>query len=166
MNSNIFCFSSKPENKISAYNVEERICNEVADYCGETEREDFLRIVESFKDNYYGIFEVSEEGNFFKVKVLDKKRFFSSNCQMFLAYLKYISMTLTEEFETAIEKFSTFDIEGLMYDLNAKYEDKFDDWVYWTPEEGLPNLVTFPEFMRGVNDGDEFYLVSIFDYHA
>lgn len=169
MHNPIYCLSSKPEYTISACDVEERILNEVADYCSERTSDETAALMEWFKSQYKDIFEISKEGNFFKLKIVNKRKFFEKSFESFSLALAKISEKLTFEVFTERE----YDFSSEMYNLNAAYDDKYAAWIYMSEtvvENGISrdytSFLTFAEFMRGVKDGDIFYLVSTFDYHV
>ena len=75
------------------------------------------------------------------------------------------------EFQELIKKFSEYSLDDFVSDDNwldfYNLKDAFDKshGFYVDDNDEYIGTVTFDNFMRNVNDGDVFYLSTVFDYH-
>lgn len=76
-----------------------------------------------------------------------------------------------DNFQELIKKFSDYSLDEFiseksfydMYDLKREYDNKYGFYV--DDNDEYFGIATFDYFMRSVNDGDVYYLSSVFDYH-
>lgn len=88
--------------------------------------------------------------------IVSKKEYFEKSFNEFQEYLKTVS-------EYSIDEFIDSKNWAVFYNLKNAYEDKHGFYV--DDNDEYFGIATFNEFMRNVNDGDVFYLSTVFDYH-
>ena len=76
------------------------------------------------------------------------------------------------EFQELIKKVSTYNLDDFIsaknwldfYNLRNYYDEKYG--FYIDDNDEYFGIATFDEFMRNVNEGDVYYLSTVFDYHS
>jgi len=87
--------------------------------------------------------------------IVSKEEYFEKSFNNFKKYVKKINNYTLEEFMGN----NSFD----MYNLKESYDNEYGFYV--DDNDEYFGLVTFDYFMRSVNNGDTYYLSSVFDYH-
>ena len=88
--------------------------------------------------------------------IVSKKEYFEKSFNEFKEYLKTVNEYSIDEFIDS-KNWLTF------YNLRNSYDDKYG--FYIDDNDEYFGIATFNEFMRNVDDGDVFYLSTVFDYH-
>lgn len=88
--------------------------------------------------------------------IVSKKEFFEKSFNEFQEYLKTVN-------EYSIDEFIDSKNWLVFYNLRNSYDDNHG--FYIDDNDEYFGTVTLNEFMRNVNDGDVFYLSTVFDYH-
>ena len=88
--------------------------------------------------------------------IVSKKEYFEKSFNEFKENLKTVNEYSIDEFIDS-KNWLTF------YNLRNSYDDKYG--FYIDDNDEYFGTVTINEFMRNVNDGDVFYLSTVFDYH-
>lgn len=123
---------------------------------------DYVVKVENVEDDYKWLaqfakgIKVETKDNVTTLTIVSKKEYFE-NC--------------FNEFQELIKKFSDYSLDEFMseksfydmYNLKREYDDKYG--FYIDDNDEYFGIATFDNFMRNVNDGDVYYLSSVFDYH-
>lgn len=89
--------------------------------------------------------------------IVSKKEFFEKSFNEFQEYLKTVN-------EYSIDEFIDSKNWLVFYNLRNSYDNKYGFYV--DDNDEYFGIATFNEFMRNVNDGDVFYLSTVFDYHS
>lgn len=88
--------------------------------------------------------------------IVSKKEYFEKSFNEFQEYLKTVS-------EYSIDEFIDSKNWLVFYNLRNSYDEKYGFYV--DDNDEYFGIASFDEFMRNVNDGDVFYLSTVFDYH-
>lgn len=88
--------------------------------------------------------------------IVSKKEYFEKSFNEFQECLKTVN-------EYSIDEFIDSKNWSVFYNLRNSYDEKYGFYV--DDNDEYFGIATFNEFMRNVNDGDVFYLSTVFDYH-
>ena len=88
--------------------------------------------------------------------IVSKKEYFEKSFNEFKEYLKTVN-------EYSIDEFIDSKNWLVFYNLRNSYDEKYG--FYIDDNDEYFGIATFNEFMRNVDDGDVFYLSTVFDYH-
>ena len=91
-----------------------------------------------------------------KLTILSKEEYFTKKFDEFKEYLAKLQDYTLEDF---IKPFNCYDMMNLTDAYNNEHGFYIDD------NDEYHGITTFDEFMRSAEDGDVYYIGSIFDYH-
>lgn len=95
---------------------------------------------------------LEQKGN--KIIIKDKSKYFERKYRDFMQGLKKFTETSFEDFQKP--SFSIYSLKVAANDQHSFYIEDCGEWG---------GLTTFDEFMRRVNNGDEFFIGVTVDYH-
>lgn len=131
----------------------EDFCGSVADYVDDIVDEEDVR------DSIKWLSEILEDAvsfneDFSVMTIVNKRAYFETLYKRFKKALDDLWC------ETSQDSFGDGTLGNSMYLLEAAYDDKYG---FYINKDGYP--ITLASFMRGVNDGDVFYMGTVTDYH-
>ena len=89
-----------------------------------------------------------------KIIVADKAKYFEDKYKSFIKGLEKLSNASFEDFQ---KPFNIYSLESLVENKYGFYIEDCGEWG---------GLTTFDEFMRRVENSDEFYIGATLDYHC
>ena len=156
MHSRIFQVSKNKiteDNKIRSYRYDEGFIGRIADYVVDSEsRKDDLKWLTS---SHKGL-QVSTKGKNTILKIVSKTEYFEEKFEEFQEYLNKLKDYTMEDFIDSSKWLDMYRLQDAYIDEHGFYIDDNDEYH---------GIITLDEFIRNAEDGDVYYLGSIFDYH-
>ena len=158
MHSRIYQVSEKPITTFAdEYRYEDWFVGTHADYVSpvEYQSEDYMSDLKWLQNATEGIKVDLKKGT---ITVVSKKEYFDDKHDAFKDILEELSDTTLEEFSN-----SNHSLWSKMYELKATYEDKSSFYI----DDNYENLGITPldNWVRNVEEGKEYYIGTITDYH-
>lgn len=157
MHSRIFQISKEPitsENRIHESRYEDGFVGRIADYV--VESESIGEDIEWLKTCHKGIEVEEKEDGTITMKIVSKEEYFEKSY---------------DEFKSLIEKFKDYTISDFIdsknwldfYNFKSSYDEKYGFYV--DDNDDYFGTETLDCFMRNAQEGDIYYIGSVFDYH-
>ena len=147
----------------------------IADYVSAIDPGFVPEELEQFADQYSGILEVEESGlndsngnPVYKITIINKEAFFEPRLQRFLENAEKFAAMVSKDKDEVFKMFmgevdeNDMLLSDTLEQLQLSFSDDFGDYVY---TDGIGPR-TFNDFLREAENGAEFYISSLFDYHS
>lgn len=158
MHSRIYQVSEKPITTfVDEYRYEDWFIGTHADYTSivEYQSEDYMSDLKWLQNVTKGIKVDFKKGT---ITVTSKKEYFEKKHEEFKNLLEELSYTTLEDFSKG-----NFSLNSKMYSLENTYEDKSSFYI----DDNYENIGITPldNWVRNVEEGKEYYIGTITDYH-
>ena len=158
MHSRIYQVSEKPiTDFISEYRYEDWFVGNHADYVSpvEYQSEDYMSDLKWLRDVTEGIKVDLKKGT---ITVTSKKEYFEKKHDSFKNILEELSNTTLEDFSNG-----NYSLSSKMYELKSAYEDESS--FYIDDNDEYIGITPLDNWVRNVEEGKEYYIGTITDYH-